>query len=85
MLTEQEVIKRLRDAIEDAGGQREFARRVGLTPAYVNDVLHGRRALADRILAAIGVERGVVYRVTYQETNDSQKDSHSPKIPKKKR
>lgn len=67
MLTEQEVIERLRGAIIAAGGQRQFARAHGLTPAYINDVLHGRRALADRILAAIGVKREIIYRVACRE------------------
>lgn len=67
MLTEQEVRERLRAAIADAGGQRAFASAHDFTVAYVNDVVHGRRALADRILAAIGVERKVIYQVTYRE------------------
>lgn len=71
-MNEQEVLNRLRDSVNAAGGQREFARKVGLTPAYVNDVLHRRRALADRILAAIGVERKVTYEVTYQERSNDE-------------
>lgn len=67
MLTEQEVMERLRAAIEGAGGQRAFAEKHGLTPAYINDVVHGRRALADRILAAIGVKRTITYSVEYEE------------------
>jgi DNA-binding transcriptional regulator YdaS (Cro superfamily) len=67
VLTEQEVMKRLRAAVEKAGGQRAFAEQAGLTPAYVNDVLHGRRALADKILAAISVKRTVTYSVEYEE------------------
>jgi hypothetical protein len=62
MLTEQDVRERLRAAVEAAGGQRAFAAAHGFTPAYINDVLHGRRGLADRILAVIGVERATVYR-----------------------
>ena len=62
MLTENDVLARLRAAVESAGGQKQFAAQAGLTPAYINDVLHRRRALADRILAAIGLERVVVYR-----------------------
>lgn len=82
MLTEQEVRGRLRAAITEAGGQRAFAAAHGFTVAYVNDVVHGRRALADRILGAIGVERKVIYQVTYEERkspNDSQIDSHDKK------
>lgn len=63
MLTEQDVIERLRAAVEAAGGQRRFADLHDFTPGYIHDVLHGKRALADRICAAIGVERQVIYRV----------------------
>ena len=69
MLTEQEVIERLQAAIVAAGGQRKFAKAHALTVAYVHDVIHGRRALADRILATIGVERTIIHRVEYREKN----------------
>lgn len=62
MLTEHDVMERLRGAVVKAGGQRQFAKAHGFTPGYIHDVLHGKRALADRILAAIGVERVVMYR-----------------------
>lgn len=62
MLTELQVIERLRAACAAAGGQKAFAKVHGLTPGYVHDVLHSKRAPADRILAAIGVERVVIYR-----------------------
>lgn len=72
MLTEQDVMRRLQAAIAAAGGQRQFAKAHGFTAGYINDVLHGKRALADRILSTIGVERSIVYRVTYQERPDEQ-------------
>lgn len=67
MLTEHEVMERLRTAITAAGGQRRFAAAHGFTAGYLSDVLHGKRALADRILTTIGVERTVIYRVVYQD------------------
>ncbi len=66
-LTEQEVYDRLSSAVVAAGGQRAFAALHGLTPMYVNDVLHKRRALADKILSAIGVKREIVRQVIYTE------------------
>lgn len=62
-MTEQEVIERLRAAIEQAGSQQAFADAFGFTAGYVSDVLRGKRDLADRILAAIGVERVVTYQL----------------------
>lgn len=62
-MTEQEVIERLQSKIEEAGGQKAFAEKHGFAVAYVNDVVRGKRGLAERILASIGVERSIVYRV----------------------
>ena len=66
-MTEQEVRERLQAAVDAAGGQRRFAELHGFSAAYVNDVLRGKRDLADRILATIGIERQVMYQVVYQE------------------
>lgn len=70
MLSEQDVIARLRAAVSEAGGQRAFARKVGLTPAYVNDMLRGRRAIAEKVLDVLSIERIVVHTVTYREKRD---------------
>lgn len=69
-MTEQEVRERLHAAIGKAGGQRRFAEAHGFSVAYVNDVVRGKRDLADRILAVIGIERKIIYQVTYQEKTD---------------
>lgn len=72
-MTEYEVKKRLRAAIDAAGGQRRFAEAHGFSAAYVNDVLRGKRDLADRILAAIGVRRIVVYQAMYEDTTSDER------------
>ena len=66
MLTEQEVLERLRAAVAAAGGQRKYAEAHGFSPAYVHDVLHGKRDLAKRILDTLGIERKVTYSVVYE-------------------
>ena len=43
--------------------QREFAKVIGLSPAYVGDVLLGRREPSERFLGAIGVEKVVRYEL----------------------
>ncbi len=67
MLTEQEVIDRLREAVKAAGGLKAFAARHRFTSGYISDVLHGKRGLADRILRSIGIDRKTIY----QEKEDS--------------
>lgn len=66
-MTEQEVIERLHSAVADAGGQRAFARAHGLSVAYINDVLRGKRALSERVLATIGIRREIQHIVSYFE------------------
>lgn len=70
-MTEDEVYQRLRDAIDRAGGQRSFARQIGVTPSYINDVVNKRRLMSDRILAAIGIKRVVTYTYTCQDDQSS--------------
>lgn len=66
-MTEQEIRERLAAAIVAAGGQRKFAEQHRFTVGYINDVVHGRRAFADRVLAAIGLVRKIVYEETPHE------------------
>jgi DNA-binding transcriptional regulator YdaS (Cro superfamily) len=52
-----EVLLALREAIAATGSQRTYASSIGVSQAYLGDVLHGRRAAGDKILAAIGLRR----------------------------
>lgn len=66
-MTEDEVYQALIEAVKKAGGQRAFAIRLKLTPSYINDVVHKRRLMSDRILEAIGVERVVIVEYRKKE------------------
>lgn len=63
LLTEQEVIDRLRTAVREAGGLYAYGKLHGFTAGYIHDVLERKRGLADRILATIGIVRKTVYLV----------------------
>lgn len=60
-LTLDELIHLLHRLVEQAGSQKTFAEWHGISPAYLNDVLHGRREPGEMILRAIGYERRVTY------------------------
>lgn len=62
------VITRLRRACRTAGGQAHWAKRHGISPAYVSDVLSGRRAPGPKILAPLGLIETVSYRLTVPTT-----------------
>lgn len=46
---------------KEAGGQKAWAERSGVSPQYVCDVLQGRREPGDSICAALGLRREVLY------------------------
>lgn len=60
-LNKADVVKMVAAACDRAGGQRVWASENGLSPAYVTDVLKGRRDPADSICRALGLERRVIF------------------------
>ena len=55
VLTEEQMRDRLRQACKAAGGQAAFARSAGASPAYVSDVLSGKRLAGPKISSALGL------------------------------
>ena len=51
-----------------AHNQLSLAAAIGVSPAYLNDVLHGRREPQGKILEYLGLERVVVYRIPKRAT-----------------
>jgi hypothetical protein len=54
-MTETEIRKLLREACAATGSQAAFARLAGVTPAYIGDILAGKRRPAGPVLRALGV------------------------------
>jgi transcriptional regulator with XRE-family HTH domain len=54
-MTETEIRKLLREACAATGSQAAFARVAGVTPAYIGDILAGKRRPAGPVLRALGV------------------------------
>ena len=69
-MTAIDPIRVLRDAVIEAGSQKNWAKANGLSPAYVNDLLQGRREPTSAILEALGLEKIVYYRRLDAETAD---------------
>lgn len=60
LVTREDVVSLLREAVAQAGGQRIWAESVGVSPSDVSSVLSGRRAAGRSIMAALGVTRETV-------------------------
>ena len=59
--TEFEMVKRLTDVVRKAGSQKEAARRLGISPQYLHDILGRGRPIGPKVLKALGYRRVVVY------------------------
>ena len=55
------VHARLMAACWELGGQKFFAEKHGISPAYVSDVLNARRDPGDAILTALGLRKVIHY------------------------
>lgn len=57
-----DVLELVSIEIKNDGSQAAFAKRIGFSPQYINDVLQRRRALSESFLEAIGLEKIIAYR-----------------------
>lgn len=61
-LTAADVRNILADIVSCSGSQKATAREAGCSPAFLNDVLKGRREPSGPLLDALGLERVTYYR-----------------------
>lgn len=66
-MTIDDVRRLLKDACAKAGGQKHWARNVGLSAQFVGDVIMGKRAPGPRMLHGLGLTATVVYRKAKRE------------------
>jgi transcriptional regulator with XRE-family HTH domain len=57
-----DTMRRLERAIRLAGSQRKFAKRVGVSAAFINSVLHGHAKPSVKILRELGLVREVTIK-----------------------
>jgi transcriptional regulator with XRE-family HTH domain len=60
-LTKSEVLTRLRDAIREAGSQKAFAEKCGVSTSYMSDIANGARMPTDRVLRHLRIKRMLVF------------------------
>lgn len=51
-----EAVKKLKKMCEQAGTQKAVAEELGITPAYLNDILRERREVSDFMAHKLGFE-----------------------------
>ena len=50
-------MERLKRMIDAHGSQSQTARAIGVSRGYLHDVLHGKRAMSDKMLRRLGLRR----------------------------
>lgn len=60
-MTKAELIEHLRKLVEEAGSQRELAKRLGVSAPFIGDVPLGKREPAPKMLKALGLRRAVTF------------------------
>lgn len=61
LLTEKQIISFLWGMVVEHKGQKPVATILGITPAYLNDILHERRGISAEVANKIGYVRKVVF------------------------
>jgi DNA-binding transcriptional regulator YdaS (Cro superfamily) len=64
-MNEKEALTFFRNAVKNEGGQRAFARKVNVSPAYINDIYHGKRSMGPGVLKTLRLRKKVT--VEYEE------------------
>jgi len=59
-MTDSDLIDLLREEVDDTS-QSEFARRIGVQPSLINDILHGRKPVFPKVAKALGYQRIVTW------------------------
>jgi transcriptional regulator with XRE-family HTH domain len=60
-MNKQQLLTLLWEKVEKAGSQKKLAEQLKISPAYLGDVLHGRREPGKAILDALKLKRVVNY------------------------
>ena len=62
----QEFIAYLQRLASEVGSQKQLAKQLGVSPAYLGDILHGRREPGEKILKALGFQRSIYYHRSHR-------------------
>jgi plasmid maintenance system antidote protein VapI len=60
-ITEAQILEELKRKVDRKFGLTQEARRLGITPQYLHNVVNGKRPLSDRVAQAMGYRRVVEF------------------------
>lgn len=60
--TQDQILKTLRDLVQEKGSQTAVAQVLKVTPQHVGDMLRGRRDVSDKIARRLGYEKIILFK-----------------------
>ncbi len=61
-MTADTIRDKLKNLAKEVGGQRELARRIGVSAPFLNDIILSKRHPSGKVLEFLQIERIVIYR-----------------------
>ncbi len=61
-ISNEEAIELIKKIIEKEGAQYKAAKKLGISAAYLSDILKNRRAISDKVSKKLGYERITTYK-----------------------
>lgn len=74
-LTKEEFLSQLQDRVDDEGSQRSLARKLNISPGYLNDVLQRRKEPREKLLNSLGLQAVTHYVTTSGKTEEKEEES----------
>ena len=69
-LTQEEFLSRIREDVETEGSQKALAAKLEVSETYLSDVLRGRRAAGNKILARYNLRAVTSYHPVEDKENE---------------
>ena len=60
-ISNEEAIELIKKIVEEEGAQYKAAKKLGVSPAYLSDILKNRRAISDKVSKKLGYQRIITY------------------------
>ncbi len=62
----KDMLEYIERRVSDSGSQKAFAEECGISPAFLSDILKGKREISQRILEKLKFKKVVYYEKAYE-------------------
>lgn len=70
VISEQDALDLIIEIVDEEGSQSAAANRLGISAAYLSDILSGARSISDKVANKLGYSKVSMYEKQDWEVND---------------